>query len=66
MNALIQGEYDKLTPFQKLEFDKLVGWQNTTHKGGAIPMDNGAYFKVLDWVKKLPTPPVEPPKPEEE
>ena len=66
MNALIKGEYDKLTEFQKSEFLRLVGWQSTTHKGTPIPMDDTAYFKLMDWVRKLPDPPVEPPKPQAE
>ena len=65
MNALVAGEYDKLTPFQKLKFNELVAWQNTSNKGGPVPMDSGAYFKILDWVKKLPTPPAEPVEQEE-
>jgi hypothetical protein len=68
MNALIKSEYDKLSPFRKTKFDELVGWQSTTHKGGAIALDQGAYFKILDWVSKLPETNPEPPieKPTEE
>ena len=67
MDNLIRGEYDKLTPFRKAKFNELVAWQSSTHKGGAIPLDQGAYFKILDWVNKLPENDPEPPieKPEE-
>lgn len=61
MDNLIKGEYDKLSPYRKQKFDELVGWQATTHKGGAIKLDQGAYFKILDWVNKLPETNPEPP-----
>lgn len=64
MNALVKGEYDKLTFSQKLKFQELVSWQNSTHKGDAIPIDDGTYFKILDWVKKLPESVAEPAKEE--
>jgi len=68
MDNLVRGEYEKLTPYRKMKFNELVAWQATTHKGGAMPLDQGAYFKILDWVNKLPAENPEPPieKPTEE
>jgi hypothetical protein len=62
MDALIRGEYDKLSPYRKMKFDELVAWQFSSHKGGAIPIDQFAYFKILEWVSKLPEVNPEPPK----
>lgn len=55
MSPLIAGEYEKLTPFQKSQFHELSGWQ-TAHNSKQSIMSDAAMFKVLDWVKKLPTP----------
>ena len=63
MDAFIEGEYDKLSPYRKMKFDELVAWQFTTHKGGAIPLDQGSYFKILAWVNKLPEVNPDPPIP---
>lgn len=61
MDNLIKGEYDKLTPYRQAKFNELVAWQASTHKGGAIQLDQGAYFKIIDWVNKLPETNLEPP-----
>ena len=55
MNALISEEYNKLTQFQKIKFHELAGWQTVDNKGQSV-MSDSSYFKILEWVKRIPEP----------
>jgi hypothetical protein len=64
MNALVKSEFDKLTPFQQTEFQRILAWHRSTQKDDGMPMDN-AYFKMIEWAKRIPEPAPVPEKTEE-
>ncbi len=57
MNNLIRGEFEKLSPFHQSKFHELCGWQTGRNVGQAI-MSDAAYYKILEWVKRIEEPPV--------
>lgn len=59
----LKDEFDKLTPFQQEQFNKLVQWANAGGPGQFL-MSDGSYEKILEIVQKMDTPDALPAEPE--